>query len=303
MKVLICIGGPTASGKTSLSIKLAKILKSPIISFDSRQLYEELNIGVAKPDTAELAMVPHYMIGNISIHRNFNAGDYEREGNIILNKLFLDHDVIVAVGGTGMYIQALIDGLDEMPEIDPVVANNVEQKYKENGLSWLQQYVLNHDKVYASQVDMNNPMRLLRAVKVMESSGKPFSEYRKGIRKKRDYKVMRYYINPDRDILYDAINKRVEKMIDTGLIAEADGLKEYRHLKALHTVGYSELFDMMEGKVTLDEAINLIKRNSRRYGKRQITWFKNQGDWVSLDAGMDDENIEKIKKHLYDMEA
>lgn len=303
MKVLICIGGPTASGKTSLSIKLAKILKSPIISFDSRQLYEELNIGVAKPDTAELAMVPHYMIGNISIHRNFNAGDYEREGNIILNKLFLDHDVIVAVGGTGMYIQALIDGLDEMPEIDPVVANNVEQKYKENGLSWLQQYVLNHDKVYASQVDMNNPMRLLRAVKVMESSGKPFSEYRKGIRKKRDYKVMRYYINPDRDILYDAINKRVEKMIDTGLIAEADGLKEYRHLKALHTVGYSELFDMMEGKVTLDEAINLIKRNSRRYGKRQITWFKNQGDWVSLDAGMDDENIEKIKRHLYDMEA
>ncbi|HMT78114.1 MAG TPA: tRNA (adenosine(37)-N6)-dimethylallyltransferase MiaA [Saprospiraceae bacterium] len=303
MKVLICIGGPTASGKTSLSIKLAKILKSPIISFDSRQLYEELNIGVAKPDTAELAMVPHYMIGNISIHRNFNAGDYEREGNIILNKLFLDHDVIVAVGGTGMYIQALIDGLDEMPEIDPVVANNVEQKYKENGLSWLQQYVLNHDKVYASQVDMNNPMRLLRAVKVMESSGKPFSEYRKGIRKKRDYKVMRYYINPDRDILYDAINKRVEKMIDAGLIAEADGLKEYRHLKALHTVGYSELFDMLEGKVTLDEAINLIKRNSRRYGKRQITWFKNQGDWVSLDAGMDDENIEKIKRHLYDMEA
>ena len=303
MKVLICIGGPTASGKTSLSIKLAKILKSPIISFDSRQLYKELDIGVAKPDTAELAMVPHYMIGNISIHRNFNAGDYEREGNIILNKLFLDHDVIVAVGGTGMYIQALIDGLDEMPEIDPVVANNVEQKYKENGLSWLQQYVLNHDKVYASQVDMNNPMRLLRAVKVMESSGKPFSEYRKGIRKKRDYKVMRYYINPDRDILYDAINKRVEKMIDTGLIAEADGLKEYRHLKALHTVGYSELFDMMEGKVTLDEAINLIKRNSRRYGKRQITWFKNQGDWVSLDAGVDDENIEKIKKHLYDMEA
>lgn len=303
MKVLICIGGPTASGKTSLSIKLAKILKSPIISFDSRQLYEELNIGVAKPDTAELAMVPHYMIGNISIHRNFNAGDYEREGNIILNKLFLNHDVIVAVGGTGMYIQALIDGLDEMPEIDPVVANNVEQKYKENGLSWLQQYVLKHDKVYASQVDMNNPMRLLRAVKVMESSGKPFSEYRKGIRKKRDYKVMRYYINPDRDILYDAINKRVEKMIDTGLIAEADGLKEYRHLKALHTVGYTELFDMMEGKVTLDEAINLIKRNSRRYGKRQITWFKNQGDWVSLDAGMDDENIEKIKKHLYDMEA
>lgn len=303
MKVLICIGGPTASGKTSLSIKLAKILKSPIISFDSRQLYEELNIGVAKPDTAELAMVPHYMIGNISIHRNFNAGDYEREGNIILNKLFLNHDVIVAVGGTGMYIQALIDGLDEMPEIDPIVANNVEQKYKENGLSWLQQYVLKHDKVYASQVDMNNPMRLLRAVKVMESSGKPFSEYRKGIRKKRDYKVMRYYINPDRDILYDAINKRVEKMIDTGLIAEADGLKEYRHLKALHTVGYSELFDMLEGKVTLDEAINLIKRNSRRYGKRQITWFKNQGDWVSLDAGMDDENIEKIKKHLYDMEA
>lgn len=303
MKVLICIGGPTASGKTSLSIKLAKILKSPIISFDSRQLYEELNIGVAKPDTAELAMVSHYMIGNISIHRNFNAGDYEREGNIILNKLFLDHDVIVAVGGTGMYIQALIDGLDEMPEIDPVVANNVEQKYKENGLSWLQQYVLNHDKVYASQVDMNNPMRLLRAVKVMESSGKPFSEYRKGIRKKRDYKVMRYYINPDRDILYDAINKRVEKMIDTGLIAEADGLKEYRHLKALHTVGYTELFDMMEGKVTLDEAINLIKRNSRRYGKRQITWFKNQGDWVSLDAGMDDENIEKIKRHLYDLEA
>jgi tRNA dimethylallyltransferase len=303
LKVLICIGGPTASGKTSLSIKLAKILKSPIISFDSRQLYEELNIGVAKPDTAELAMVPHYMIGNISIHRNFNAGDYEREGNIILNKLFLNHDVIVAVGGTGMYIQALIDGLDEMPEIDPVVANNVEQKYKENGLSWLQQYVLKHDKVYASQVDMNNPMRLLRAVKVMESSGKPFSEYRKGIRKKRDYKVMRYYINPDRDILYDAINKRVEKMIDTGLIAEADGLKEYRHLKALHTVGYTELFDMMEGKVTLDEAINLIKRNSRRYGKRQITWFKNQGDWVSLDAGMDDENIEKIKRHLYDLEA
>lgn len=303
MKVLICIGGPTASGKTSLSIKLAEILKSPIISFDSRQLYAELNIGVAKPSTAELATVPHYMIGNISIHRNFNAGDYEREGNILLNKLFLDHDVIVAVGGTGMYIQALIDGLDDMPEIDQVVANNVEQKYKENGLSWLQQYVVNHDKVYASQVDMNNPMRLLRAVKVMESSGKPFSEYRKGIRKKRDYKVMRYYINPDRDILYDAINKRVEKMIDAGLIAEADGLKEYRHLKALHTVGYTELFDMMEGKVTLDEAINLIKRNSRRYGKRQITWFKNQGDWVSLDAGMDDENIEKIKRHLYDLEA
>ncbi len=302
MKVLVCIGGPTASGKTALAVRLAKELKTDILSFDSRQLYHELNIGVAKPDSVELAEVKHHMIGNVSVERHFNAGDYEREAGKLLASLLESNDSVVAVGGTGFYLDALVDGLDDMPEISDEVNASVDEEYKLHGLDWLRRYVEDRDPHYASQADLQNPIRLLRAAKVIRSSGMPFSHFRRGRKRENNFKPLKYFLEPDRDELYRRINARVDDMMAAGLLDEVKGLQHFRDLKALHTVGYAELMDYLDGKTNMYEAVELIKRNTRRYAKRQFTWFRNQGDWISLNSESVEENIQRIKQDINDLE-
>lgn len=303
MKVLICIGGPTASGKTALAIDTALELGAEIISFDSRQIYKELNIGVAKPDEEDLKKVNHYFINHISIHEKFTAADFETQAFALLNDLFEKSDLVVAVGGTGLYINALLNGLDEMPPITPEAEKEIDSKFIENGLSWLQEYITLNDSAYAKVVDMNNHVRLLRAAKLMLSSGKKFSDFRTGIKKPRSFKALKFFIDPERDVLYDRINFRVDMMIDAGQIEEASSLQKFAELRSLQTVGYSELFSYFKGEISIEEAIDKIKQNSRRYAKRQFTWFRNQGDWLPL-KGVDKEiDLKIIKQAINDLEV
>lgn len=303
MKVLICIGGPTASGKTAMAIKVALALNAEIISFDSRQIYKELNIGVAKPTKDELESVKHHFVDHISIHEKFTAADFEMQALDKVEELFLKNNFVVAVGGTGLYINALLNGLDEMPPISIEAEEEIDSKFIENGLSWLQDYIIINDPEYSRVVDMNNHVRLLRAAKLMLSSGKKFSEFRTGNKKTRSFTALKFFIDPDREILYERINARVDKMILAGQIEEAQSVQQYEELRSLQTVGYSELFSHFKGEISLEEAIDKIKQNSRRYAKRQFTWFRNQGDWTPL-AGIDVESdLEIIKKAINDLEV
>ena len=303
MKVLICIGGPTASGKTKLAIELALTLGCEIISFDSRQVYRELNIGVAKPSIEELNAVRHHFIDHTSIIEPFNAAKFEKEGILLLDSLFVNHDCVVAVGGTGLYINALLNGLDDIPDISSATESYIEEQYAEKGIAWLQNFILQNDSSYSLVADMNNPMRLLRASKIIHSSGKKYSDYRSGEPKKRNFTTLNYYLNPDRIELYDKINQRVDVMMDKGLLEEVKGLMEYKSLKPLMTVGYSELFEHLDGVTGLEEAISKIKQNTRRYAKRQFTWFKNQGTWHPLNPDTLEQIIQSIIKDINDVEV
>ena len=303
MKVLICIGGPTASGKTKLAIELALRLGTEIISFDSRQVYKELNIGVAKPSIEELNAVRHHFIDHTSIIEPFNAAKFEKEGILLLDSLFVNHDCVVAVGGTGLYINALLNGLDDIPDISSATESYIEAQYAEKGIAWLQNFILQNDSSYSLVADMNNPMRLLRASKIIHSSGKKYSDYRSGEPKKRNFTTLNYYLNPDRIELYDKINQRVDVMMDKGLLEEVKGLMEYKSLKPLMTVGYSELFEHLDGVTGLEEAISKIKQNTRRYAKRQFTWFKNQGTWHPLNPDTLEQIIQSIIKDINDVEV
>ena len=303
MKVLICIGGPTASGKTKLAIELALTLGCEIISFDSRQVYRELNIGVAKPSIEELNAVRHHFIDHTSIIEPFNAAKFENEAITLLDSLFVDRDYMVAVGGTGLYINALLNGLDDIPDISSATESYIEAQYAEKGIAWLQNFILQNDSSYSLIADMNNPMRLLRASKIIHSSGKKYSDYRVGVPKKRNFSTLNYYLNPDRNQLYDKINQRVDVMMDKGLLEEVKGLMEYKSLKPLMTVGYSELSEHLDGVTGLEEAISKIKQNTRRYAKRQFTWFKNQGTWHPLNPDTLEQIIQSIIKDINDVEV
>ncbi len=303
MKVLICIGGPTASGKTKLAIELALSLATEIVSFDSRQVYKELNIGVAKPSHEELSAVRHHFIDHTSILDPFNAAKFEKEAISLLDSLFVVHDCVVAVGGTGLYINALLNGLDDIPDISSATESYIEAQYAEFGIIWLQNFIIENDVSYSQMADMNNPMRLLRASKIIHSSGKKYSDYRVGEPKKRNFSTLNYFLNPDRIELYDKINQRVDVMMGEGLLEEVNGLWEYKSLKPLMTVGYSELFEHLDGVMGLEEAISKIKQNTRRYAKRQFTWFKNQGTWYPLDPDSLEQNIQSILKDINDVEV
>ncbi len=299
---MISIGGPTASGKTNLAFRLAVKLGTDIISFDSRQIYKELNIGVAKPDPEVLSTVQHHFINHVSIQQSFNAAQFEKQALIVLEELFKNKEVVIAVGGTGLYINALLQGLDDIPDINIEKDVWVELQYEKHGITWLREYVLEHDLPFSKIVDMDNPRRLLRAAKVIAATGGKFSDFLKGEKKIRDFKSLNFYLNPERTTLYNNINQRVESMIEDGLVEEVRGLLPDRHLKALQTVGYSELFDYLEHKISLEEAIDKIKQNTRRYAKRQFTWFKNQGSWIALDPSEGDKNLEIINSRLHDLE-
>ena len=280
---LIVIVGPTGSGKTSLSISLARHYSAPIISTDSRQFYRGLPIGTAQPTTEELSLAEHHFIADREVDDDFNSGRYEHEALARLDELFKHHDIVVAVGGSGLYVQALCEGMDTLPEANEELRQSLKERLEREGLEPLFEELQRLDPNYAEVVDRHNPARVMRALEVCITSGKPYSEQRKGERQTRPFNIIKIGTDLPRDVLYERINLRVEMMLKDGLVAEAQAMLPKRYLNALQTVGYREMFDYFDGNSSLDEAVELIKRNSRRYAKRQLTWFRRDREiaWFS----------------------
>jgi tRNA dimethylallyltransferase len=284
-KKLILLAGPTAVGKTSFAIRLAQHYQTEIISADSRQFYKETVIGTAAPTTEELAAAPHHFIGNLSIHDYYNVYQFEVEALQKAEELFQVHDVVVAVGGSGLYIHALLHGIDLLPDADEKLRKEIQDRYAEEGIAYLQKEVQRLDPEFYEEVDQQNPNRLMRALEVCLTTGQKFSQLRKENSKPRPFQIIPLVLNMDREVLYDRINRRVDIMVQDGLVEEARGLYDLRHLNALKTVGYRELFTHFDGEWDLEMAIDKIKINSRRFSKRQVTWFKRDPlfQWFSPD--------------------
>ena len=279
-KYLISIVGPTAVGKTSMAIALAKHYKTVILSADSRQFYKEISIGTAKPSEAELAEVPHYFIGNKSVSENYSAGDFERDALDLLQTLFETYDKVVLVGGSGLYIKALWEGLDEMPEVDEAFRNELIANYEKNGLSYLQNALLQLDEEKYQSIDIQNPQRLMRAIEIASQTTPEIRKKNSEKRSKRQFEVIKIALNEDRNVLYDKINRRVDNMLEMGLLAECKAMLPYKDHYALKTVGYTEVFAFFDGIHSFEKAVELIKQHSRNYAKRQITWFKRELDLI-----------------------
>lgn len=294
-RYLIVVAGPTAAGKTSLAIELAKHYQAEIISADSRQFYREMNIGTAKPIAAELAEVPHHFINNISIHtKNYSAGKYEHEVIEFLDEYFKTNNIAVLVGGSGLFINAVCSGFDNFENVDFKQQITARTFLNTKDLGWLQQELERTDPEYYAEVDKKNPVRLIRALEVIFTTGKKYSEQRIGKKAERNFTCIKIGLNPEREKLYQRINQRVDDMMKDGLLEEAKDLYTYKKLHTLNTVGYTELFDFIEDKLTLEQAIELIKQNTRNYAKRQLTWFKKDKGifWYGP------EEKEEIIKHI-----
>jgi tRNA dimethylallyltransferase len=273
-KTCIIISGPTAVGKTSYGISVAQQYNTQIISADSRQCFTELNIGVAKPSGEQLQKIKHYFINTHSIHEEMNVKVFEEYALKAVNEIFENHDVAVMAGGTGLYIKAFASGIDDIPEAGEGIRNNINEQYNAQGISWLHDEIKLHDPVFYSKGEMQNPQRMLRALEVKLSTGKSIINFHSGEKLKRNFKIKNIFLDLPREELYHNINSRVDKMMEDGLLQEAEKLFPYRHLNALQTVGYKELFDHFENKISLSDAVENIKKNTRHYAKRQITWFK-----------------------------
>ena len=297
-KYLIVIGGPTASGKTGVAIKIAQHFQTEILSADSRQFYREMSIGTAKPTKNELAAITHHLVNFISVHENFTVGDFERKALEILDHLFLEKDVVILTGGSGLYIRALCEGLDQFPEVPSQVRTDLIEQYEKDGIEYLQKELADKDPDYFKIVDKQNPQRLIRALEVCIASGASYSSFRIKANTIRPFKTINIQLEWERAALYDRINQRVDNMIKTGLIEEARKLYPLKHLNALQTVGYQELFDYFDKKITLEEAVELIKRNSRRYAKRQLTWMRKDGFWKGFTPDQIEEMITFIEKSI-----
>ncbi len=272
--LLIVIAGPTAIGKTALAIEIAKHFQTEIISADSRQFFREMSIGTAKPSNEELQAVQHHFINSHSIHDEVSVGTYEKEALELLEKLFLIHNIVILVGGSGLYINAVLNGFDNLPEVVEETRERLNRQLQEKGMESLQKELEQADPDYFAEVDINNPQRVIRALEVYYATGKPFSSYRTGVKKQRPFNTFVVGLNTEREMLYARINKRVDQMISEGLVDEVKSLYPHRHLNSLNTVGYSEIFDYLDEKISLEQAIENIKQNTRRFAKRQITWFK-----------------------------
>ena len=296
-KYVIFIGGPTASGKTSMSISLAKHYQSEIISADSRQFYREISIGTAKPDASDRNSVKHHMIDSLDIEQEYSAGHFERDALELITQLHQSQDVIIVVGGTGLYHRAIYAGLDLFPPITSEDKRYHEELLDNKGLVHLQSELRAQDPVYAQIVDLNNPLRLIRALSVIKKTGNTFSSYLNQKKAARTFVSIKLAIDIDRTLLYQRINLRVDQMIEHGLIEEAKSMLAHRHLNSLNTVGYKELFKYFDGQWSYDMAIEKIKQHTRNYAKRQITWFNNQDDWLKVSKI--DEAIKIIDKNLH----
>ena len=294
-KTLIVVAGPTAVGKTAAAIKLAQHFNTVVVSADSRQFFREMSIGTAKPDESELAAAKHYFINSHSISESFSVGDFEKQGLALLDELFKVHDKVILAGGSGLYIKAICEGFDNLPVADISVREKLNQQLEREGITTLQKQLQQVDPDYYTQVDLNNPQRIIRALEVFETSGKPFSSYRNATVNKRPFNIIKLALDMPREKLYERINLRVDLMVKQGLIQEVKSLLPYRELNALNTVGYSELFDYFDGKTSLDEALLLIKQNTRRFAKRQLTWFRKDKDFVWFDAGVPDVIDQMVK--------
>jgi tRNA dimethylallyltransferase len=283
-KTLIVIAGPTAIGKTAIAIQLAQHFKTAIISADSRQFYKEMSIGTAKPNNSELAAATHYFINSLSINESFTVADFEKQALALLHELFKTKDVLILVGGSGLYIKAICEGFDDIPSAEPEIRDKLNHEFSKNGIIHLQEKLKQADPVYYAQVDINNPQRIIRALEVFESTGKPFSSYRLSNTNKRPFNIIKIGLDIHRELLYQRINHRVDDMIQQGLVDEVKSLLPYRHLNALNTVGYSEIFDYLDAKTDLNFAIASIKQNTRRFAKRQLTWFRKDKDMHWFEA-------------------
>jgi len=273
-KTVIIIVGPTASGKTDLSLRIASRYNTAIISADSRQCFRELDIGVAKPPEEALKTIKHYFINSHSIHDKVNAQVFEEYALNVAEEIFKQNDIAVMVGGTGMYIKAFCEGLDAIPQIDLSVREEIAKVYKAEGLAWLQEELKRKDPVFWDQAEQQNPQRLMRALEVITSTGISITQFRKQQKKERPFQIIKIGIDIPKAQLHLNIDKRVDTMIEKGLVAEVEALSPYKELNALQTVGYKEIFAYLKGEISLQESIRQVKSNTKQYAKRQVTWFK-----------------------------
>ncbi|HEX4373769.1 MAG TPA: tRNA (adenosine(37)-N6)-dimethylallyltransferase MiaA [Puia sp.] len=284
-KTAIIILGPTAVGKTATAIQLAQQLQTKIISADSRQCFRELNIGVAKPTDEELRAVHHYFINSHSIHENVNAALFEQLALQYAGEIFQENDKLVMVGGTGLYIKAFCEGLDDIPAIDKNIREQIQTEYAQHGLNWLQQEIKKHDHEFYISGEIQNPQRVMRALEVKLSTGKSILSFHSTEKKQRGFNIIKVGLQLSKEELHRNINTRTEQMIEKGLLQEVEQLQNFKDFNALKTVGYTELFDYLDNKISLDEAVELIKKNTRHYAKRQMTWFKKDDSirWIAPD--------------------
>ncbi|MFC7443958.1 MULTISPECIES: tRNA (adenosine(37)-N6)-dimethylallyltransferase MiaA [Mesoflavibacter] len=287
---LISIVGPTAIGKTSLSIKLANYFNTEIVSADSRQFFKEMSIGTAAPTIEELVAAPHHFIHHKSITENYNVGAFEKDALKTIEELHQKHDIVIMVGGSGLYVDAVTKGLDYFPDVDPNIREQLNNTLEEEGLESLQLQLKNLDEVAYNTIAIDNPHRVIRALEICIGTKQPYSSFLNKDKNKRPFKTITIGLTADREIIYDRINQRVDIMIENGLIEEVKSLIEYKHLNALNTVGYKEIFNYLDEKWTLDFAISEIKKNSRRFAKRQLTWFKKNNEtlWFDYTTNLDD---------------
>ncbi len=298
-KLLIAVVGPTAIGKTKLAIALAQHYNTEILSADSRQFYKEMRIGTAVPSFEELESVTHHFIQHKSIFEPYSVGDFERDALKCLNQLFLTKDVVVLVGGSGLYVDAVVKGLDDFPQVHHEIREVLKTDLENKGIKYLQTKLEELDPQYYQKVDLENPHRLIRSLEICIGTGKPYSSFLKQKKNERHFKTAYIGILAEREVIYDRINRRVDLMMQEGLLKEAESLHAYQNLNALQTVGYKELFDFMDGKYSLKKAIEEIKKNTRRFAKRQLTWYRKNTSifWVAFDAQQND-FLDSFKKHL-----
>ncbi len=293
---LLVISGPTAVGKTDLCINLAKKFNTSIVSADSRQFYREMNVGTAKPSATELRDIRHYFINALSIHEDYDVRKFERDALQKIERLFENQNPVILTGGSGLYIDAVTGGLDDMPQVSKHIRKELTVIHSEQGIGVLQEKLRELDPIYHSQVDLHNPQRLIRALEVCIGTGKPFSSFRIKKNVHRPFEVIKIALERDREELYDRINLRMDQMVAAGLFEEASVLFPFRHLNALQTVGYKEIFDYLQGFYDREEAIRLLKRNTRRYAKRQMTWLKKDKSY----AWFHPSELDKITQFIKD---
>lgn len=274
MHTLISVTGPTASGKTALAVQLAQAFNTAVISADSRQCYRELSIGTAKPSPEEMQGIPHYFINSHSIQEEVSAGLFEKLALQYAGEIFAKHNVAILCGGTGLYVKALLEGIDEMPPIPPGIRRQLNEQYEQQGLAWLQQQVQQHDPGFYAIAETQNPMRLLRALEVLTATGRSITTFRTSPNAQRNFRIIKTGITLPKELLHQRIHARVDHMMAAGLVAEVKSVLPYRKHNALQTVGYQEIFDYIDGRTSLETAVELIKTHTRQYAKRQLTWFR-----------------------------